>query len=73
MLSCLRASCSGSPRFSLGQATGTGACQAFFMVLAVLSTLSFTFSAASYREAVELAGTDAERRYLTRRMEEVSR
>ena len=30
-------------------------------------------AAASYREAVELAGTDAERRYLTRRMEEVSR
>jgi RNA polymerase sigma-70 factor (ECF subfamily) len=30
-------------------------------------------AAAAYREAVELAGTDAERRYLTRRLEEVSR
>ncbi|WP_370452230.1 RNA polymerase sigma factor [Kribbella caucasensis] len=30
-------------------------------------------AAAAYRDAVELAGTDAERRYLTRRLEEVSR
>jgi len=30
-------------------------------------------AAASYREAVELAGTDAERRYLARRLKEVSR
>jgi hypothetical protein len=37
--------CSGSPSFSLGQTAETGACQAFFMVSAVLSTLSFTFSA----------------------------